>query len=155
MKHLAITFFAVTAFAVGCKPAAERSADESHSDRADQFDKVKMATKEATHEMKEYAYAEKAEFVAKIRSQLDEIKGLLDRLSAKVEKSSDAAKAEAKPKLEALREQAEKMDKQLGEAKNASESTWGDVKGGFAKGYAEFKDKFQQTRQWVSDRIAP
>ena len=45
-------------------------------------------------------------------------------LSAKIEHSSDAAKAEAKPKLQALRDQAAGLNKQLDDAKNATESTW-------------------------------
>ncbi len=79
----------------------------------------------------------------------------VDQLTAKVEKASDTAKAEAKPKLQALRDQTAKLTKQLDEAKNATESTWGDVKAGFRKGYSELKDGFNQARQWVSDKIAP
>ena len=47
------------------------------------------------------------------------------------------------------------MTKQLEEAGNATESTWNDVKAGFKKGYEALKDGFQQTRQWLSDKIAP
>jgi gas vesicle protein len=157
MKHkqLAITFLAITVFAVGCKPSAENSATETRDATAQQFDKVKKETKEAAQEMKDYAYAQKAEFVTKMQDQLSEINRDLDQLSAKVEKANDAAKAEAKPKLEALREQAAKLNKQLDEAKSATESTWDDVKGGFKKGYSELKNAFQQARQWVSDKIAP
>jgi len=157
MKHkqLAITFFAITAFAVGCKPSAEQSATESREATAQQFDKVKKETKEAAQDMKDYAYAQKAEFVAKMQGQLDEINRDLDQLAAKVEKASDTAKAEAKPKLQTLRDQAAKLNTQLDEAKNATESTWGDVKAGFKKGYSELKNGFQQARQWVSDKIAP
>jgi hypothetical protein len=90
-----------------------------------------------------------------MEKQLAELNRELDQLSAKVEKSSDAAKAEARPKLQALRDQAAKLNKQLDEARNATESTWDDVKAGFTKGYAEVKDGFNQARQWVSDKIAP
>jgi ElaB/YqjD/DUF883 family membrane-anchored ribosome-binding protein len=79
----------------------------------------------------------------------------LDQLSAKVEKSSDAAKAEAKPKLQALRDQTDKLNQQLDKAKNATESNWDDVKAGSKKAYAELANGFQQARQWVSDKIAP
>lgn len=154
-KHLAITFFALTAFAVGCKPTAEQSATETRAATAQQFDKVKKETKEAAQEMKDYAYAQKAEFVAKMQGQLDEINRDLDQLAARTEKASEAAKAEAKPKLQALRDQTAKLTQQLEAAKNATESTWGDVKDGFKKGYSELKDGFQAARQWVSDKIAP
>jgi chromosome segregation ATPase len=154
-KHLAITFVAVTAFAVGCKPSADNPATDPPQTTAQQFDKVKKETKEAAQDMKDYAYAQKAEFVAKMQGQLDEINRDLDQLAAKVDKSSDAAKAEAKPKLQTLRDQAAKLNTQLDGAKNATESTWSDVKAGFKKGYSELKDGFNQARQWVSDKIAP
>ncbi len=71
------------------------------------------------------------------------------------QKSSDAVKAEAQPKLQALRDQTAKMNKQLDEVKNSTESTWESVKSGAGKAYDALKDGFQQSRQWVSDKIAP
>ena len=154
-KHLAIAMLAITAFAVGCKPSAESATDQDRKATTEQIDKVRKETKEAAKEMKDYGYAQKAEFVATMQGQLDVINRDLDQLAAKIEKSSDAAKAEVKPKLQALRDQTAKLTKQLDEAKNASESTWGDVKAAFKKGYSELKDGFQQARQWVSEKIAP
>jgi chromosome segregation ATPase len=145
---LAIAFIAVTAFAVGCKQSEENST-------AQQLDKVKTETKADTQEMKDYAFAQKAEFVANMQGQLDALNKDLDVLAAKIEKSSDAAKAEAKPKLQALRDEAAKMNKQLDEARSATESTWDSVKGSFKKGYDAMKADFQQARQWASDKIAP
>ncbi|MBN2507710.1 MAG: hypothetical protein JXQ71_13560 [Verrucomicrobia bacterium] len=157
MKHkqMAIAFLAITAFAVGCKPSAEPAGDQDPNATAEQFDKVKQETQEAAQAMKDYAYTQKAEFVAAMQGQLDVINRDLDQLAAKIETSTDAAKAEAKPKLQALREQTAKLTKQLDAAKNATESTWGDIKTGFQKGYSELKDGFNQARQWVSDKIAP
>jgi hypothetical protein len=54
-----------------------------------------------------------------------------------------------------LRDQAAKLNTQLDLARNATESTWGEVKTGFQKGYQDVKDGFQASRQWVSDKIAP
>ena len=154
-QTLLMTFLAVAAFSVGCKPSDEKTAASSSDTTAQQMDKLKNETKEAAQDMKDYAYAQKAEFVEKMNGQMAEINKDLDTLSAKIEKSNDAAKAEAKPKLEALRAQAAKLNKQLDEAKGATESTWNDVKAGFKKGYEALKDGFQQTRQWLSDKIAP
>ena len=150
MKHtkLTITFLALTAFAVGCKPAEEKSTNQH-------IEKVAQQTKEAAQEMKDYTYAQKAEFVENMQNQLAEINRDLDQLAAKVEKSSDAAKAEAKPKLQALRDQTARLTQQLDGARSATESTWDDVITGFKKGYSELKDGFNQARQWVSDTIAP
>ena len=153
MKHypLAITFLTVAAFSVGCKPSEEKTA----ADTSAQFDKVKKETKEAAQEMKDYTYAQKAEFVDKMQTDLDAINKDLDQISARIEKASDAAKAEAKPKLQALREQTARLGKQIDAAKGATESTWDEVKTGFKKGWGELKDGFQQARQWVSEKIAP
>jgi hypothetical protein len=153
--RLAITFLTITVFAVGCKPSTEQPTTENPKATAEQFARVKQETNRAAQEMKDYAYAQKAEFVAAMQRQLDEINRELDQLAAKIEKSSDAAKAEAKPRLQALRDQTAKLTQQLSEAGNATESTWGDVKAGFNKGYSELKDGFQAARQWLSDKIAP
>lgn len=154
-KQLALAFIATTVFAVGCTPPAEPSGPAARQTAAQQLNQVKQETKVAAQEMQDYAYAQKAEFVAKMQGQLTEIDRDLDLLAARVEKASDAAKAEAKPKIQALRDQTAKLTKQLEEARNANESAWGDVKAGFKKGYGELKDGFQTARQWVSDKIAP
>ena len=147
MKYtkLAITFLSA-AFAVGCNKEATTS---------QQLDKVQAKTEAAAQDMKDYTYAQKSAFVEKMQAQLADLNRDLDQLSAKVEKSSDTAKAEAKPKLQALRAQTDKLNQQLDKARNATESTWDDVKAGSRKAYDEAKDSFQQARQWVSDKLAP
>ena len=145
-NKLMITFLSVAAFAVGCNK--EETASQ-------QLDKVQEKTKEAARDMKDYTFAQKAEFTEKMQGQLADLNKDLDQLEAKIEKSSDAVKAEAKPKLQALREQAAKLNKHLEEAKNATESTWDSVKAGSKKAYNELKDGFNQAREWVSDKIAP
>ena len=143
---LIVAFLSLAAFAVGCKK------EETPSQ---QLDKVKTETKEAAQDMKDYTFAQKAEFTEKMKNQLAEINRELDQISAKIEKSSDSVKAEAKPKLQTLREQTAGLNKQLEEVKNATESTWDSVKAGSRKAYNELKDGFNQARQWVSEKIAP
>ena len=145
-ENLLITLLAVAAFAVGCNKEQTTS---------QQIDKVQTETKEAAQDMKDYTYAQKTAFVEAMQGQLAALNRDLDQLSAKVEKSSDAVKAEAKPKLQALRDQTAQLNKQLDEVKKATESTWDSVKGGFKKAYESSKEGFQQARQWVSDKIAP
>ena len=146
---LATALLSIAAFAAGCKPSTE-------TDRvAAQFDKTKARAEDAAQSMKDFAYAQKTEFVAKMQSQLTAINRDVDQLSAKIERSSDAAKAEAKPKLEALREQAAKMNKQLDDARNATTSTWDKVKTDSGRAYDALKDDFKRARQWASDKIAP
>src|ERR1039457_2637796 len=93
-KNLLILLLSVSAFAVGC---------DKEPTTSQQLDKAKAETKQAAQDMKDYTYAQKAEFVSTMQAQLAALNQDLDQLSAKVEKSSDAVKAEAKPKLQALR----------------------------------------------------
>jgi hypothetical protein len=148
MKHkdLIVTVLAFSALAVGCDKDATTS---------QQIDKVQAETKQAALDIKDYTYAQKSAFVESMQVQLASLNRDLDQLSANIEKSSDAAKVEAKPKLQMLRDQANKLNEQLDKAKNATESTWDVVKADSRKTYSELKDAFQQARQWVSDKVAP
>ena len=145
-KTLFIMVLSIAALAVGC---------DKQQSTSQQIDKVQTETKQAAQDMKVYTYAQKAEFVKAMQAQLDALNKDLDQLAAKIDKSSDTVKAEAKPKLQALRDQAAQLNKQLDDAKNATESTWDSVKAGFTKAYDATKDGFNSARQWVSDKIAP
>jgi ElaB/YqjD/DUF883 family membrane-anchored ribosome-binding protein len=145
-KTLATTFLSVVVFAVGCNQEPTTS---------QQIDKAQAETATAARDMKDYGFAQKAEFVTKMQAQLDALNKDLDQLSAKIESSSDAIKAEAKPKLQALRDQSAGLTKQLDNARNATESTWDSVKASSQKAFDSAKDGFQQARQWLSDKIQP
>jgi ABC-type transporter Mla subunit MlaD len=147
-KPLIITFLSVVAFAVTVGCNKEQTTSE-------QLDKVKTETAVASQDMKDYTFAQKTEFVSNMQGQLDTLNKDLDQLSAKIETSSDAVKAEAKPKLQALRDQSAQLTKQLDNVRNATESTWDSVKATSQKAYDSLKDGFQQSRQWLSDKIAP
>jgi chromosome segregation ATPase len=153
-KNLLISLLAASAFAVGCEQS-DKAATENRDATAKQLDRVQTETKAAAQDMKDNTYAQKTEFVQKMQGQLTELNRDLDQLTAKIEKSSAPIKAEAQPKLQLLRDQIALLNKQLDEAKNATESTWDSVKEGFKKAYAASKDGVQQARQWVSDKIAP
>jgi cytochrome c556 len=143
---LAITLLSAAALAMGCNKEPTTS---------QQFDKAEAETKQAAQEMKDYTYAQKSAFVETMQTQLSALHRDLDELAVKVEGSSDAVKAEAQPRLKALREQADRLNKQLEEVKNATESTWDGVKKGFRTAYESSKDGLNQARQWVSDKVAP
>jgi predicted neutral ceramidase superfamily lipid hydrolase len=147
-KILIVTFISVAAFAVGCQKSDDKTA-------AQQIDKVQTETKQAAQDMQDYTFAQKAEFVKAMQTQLAALNQDLDKLSAKIDSSSDDVKAAAKPKLQALREQAGKMNQQLTDAQNATESTWESVKAGSKKAYAALENSFMESRQWLSDKIAP
>jgi len=139
---LMITFLSAAAFAVSCR---RESASQ-------QLDKVQEKTKEAVRDMKDYTFAQKVEFTEKMKGQLVEIDKDLGQLDAKIEKSSDAVKAEIKPKLQALRTREARLNQQLNDVENATESTWDTVKIGTQQAYDAVAEGFQQSRQWV---IAP
>jgi chromosome segregation ATPase len=145
-KTLFLTLLSIAVVAVGCNKEQTTS---------QQLDKVQTETTQAAQDMKSYTFAQKAEFVTTMQGQLDALNKDLDQLSAKIDTSSDAVKAEAKPKLQALRDQAAQLNKQLADAQNATESTWDSVQSGIQKTYEATKDGFNQARQWVSDKIAP
>jgi ElaB/YqjD/DUF883 family membrane-anchored ribosome-binding protein len=147
-KILFVTFISVAAFAVGCKPSDDKTA-------AQQIDKVQNETQQAAQDMKDYTFAQKAEFVKAMQDQLDNLNQDLDKLSAKIDSSSDDIKAQAKPKLQALRDQAAGLKQQLTDAQNATESTWDSVKAGSKKAYTALQNSFMESRQWLSDKIAP
>ena len=145
-KILLVTLLSAASFAVGC---------DKEKTTAQQVETVKTETKQAAQDMKDYTFAQKAEFVAAMQAQLTTLNQDLDKLSAKIDSSTDAVKAEAKPKLQALREQATKLNQQLAEAQNATESTWDSVKADSKKAYDSLANGFTEARQWVSDKIAP
>ena len=104
---------------------------------------------------RDYTHAQKAEFVRKMKEELVDIRKELDGLSAKVDRSSGAAKADAQARLEVVRRKWAQAKKRLDQAESATESTWEDVKDGIRKSYGELKDSFEKARQWLSDKIAP
>src|SRR5437868_11683780 len=91
-QTLMVTFLAATAFVVGCNKEQTTS---------EQIDKLKTETKAVAQDLNNYTYAQKAEYTKQMHIQLAALNQDLDKLSAKVESSSDAVKAEAKPKLQA------------------------------------------------------
>jgi uncharacterized protein YoxC len=145
-KTLLIAFLSAVTFAMGC---------DKEQTTSQQIDRVQTETKQAAQDMKDYTFAQKAEFVKAMQDRLTALNQDLDKLSAKIDSSSDAVKAEAGPKLQALRDQAAQLNQQLAGAQNATESTWDSVKAGSQKAYDALVKNFTEARQWVSDKIAP
>src|SRR4051812_6031593 len=99
-KTLLFTLLSAAAFAVGC---------DKNQTASQQMDKVQTETKAAAEDMKDYTFAQKEEFVKQMQVQLEALNKDLDQLQVKIDKSSDAVKAEAKPKLQVLRDQATQL----------------------------------------------
>jgi len=97
-------FLFVATFTVGCNQEPTIS---------QQIDTAQTETVNAARDMKDYTFAQKAEFVTKMQGRLGALNEDLDQLSARIESASDAIKADAKLKLQALRDQsAEFMSKE-------------------------------------------
>jgi paraquat-inducible protein B len=154
-KLLVTSLLVGAALITSCKPAPEEPAVQASATTAQQLDKAQVAVKDAAQDLQNYAFEQKAEFVTKMEAQLAELNRSLDELSAKIEKSTDAIKADARPKLAALRDQAAELKKQLAAVKDATATTWDKVKADAQKAYTALKDGFADARQWVSDKIAP
>ncbi len=145
-EFLIVALLATAAFVAGCdKPTTT----------GQQIDKVQTETKQAAQDMKDYTYAQKAEYVKAMQAQLVTLNQNLDNLSAKIDSSSAVVQTEARPKLQVLREQAAKLNEQLADASNATESTWDNVKSGSQTAYDALVKSFNDARQWVSEKIAP
>jgi leucyl aminopeptidase (aminopeptidase T) len=154
-KTRVITSLLVAALAISCKPSGDKPVALSNEATAPRKESVQVATKEIVQDVQDYTFEKKTEFVAAMQSHLAEMNRDLDDLSVRIEKSSEAVKAEAKPRLAALREQATQWNKQIGEAGDATTSTWSVIKVDVEKTYAALKDGLAQSRQTVSDKIAP
>jgi Arc/MetJ family transcription regulator len=160
MRHTILgvaALFLAAGFTAGCKSRDGTSAIAPKQGQiaAAQPDKAKLETKEAAQSMREYAYAEKAEFVNKMKKELVDIQGELDRLGNKVDRASGAAKADGKVKLATVREKWTQTKQQLDRTETATASNWDEVKNGFKQSYADLKNSLEKTRQWLSDKIAP
>lgn len=146
MKHanLVLSVLLGAALATGCTTAdAASSARPVRGEGA------------TAREMEDYVYERKTEFIEKMTDELDELQEELDHLASKVDESRGAAKADARLKLDAVREKWGLAKKRLQQAENATESTWDEVKHSFEKLNGELKDSFEKARQWLSDAIEP
>ena len=145
-KALVISFLSASLFTVTCANA--RAASQ-------QVENAKNDTENAAQDVKDYTFAEKAEFTKKMKIELVEINKDLDHLDAKIKGAGDTAREEAKPKLQALREKAELLGVKIDAAENATESTWDAVKSDSRNTYDELKHGVSEARRWVSDKLAP
>jgi hypothetical protein len=145
-KILLITVLSAAGFVAGC---------DKDKATSQQMEKVQTETTQAAADMKDYTFAQKDEFVKAMQAQLTTMNQDIDKLSAKIDGSSDALKAEAKPKLQALRDQAVKLNQQLADDQNATASTWDSVKAASQKAWAAMEDGVTDARKWVSDKISP
>ena len=139
-----VTFIIVAALALGCASTDRKSSAAPRQSGA-----------EAAQPNRDYTYAQKAAFIDKMKKELADMQEEMDRLSAKIDRSTGEAKADAKARLEVVREKWIRAKKQLDQAESATESTWKDVQRGFNKAFQDLKDSFDKARLWMSEKIKP
>jgi hypothetical protein len=154
--QLVLSLCAAT-LATGCKSTPENPTfDTKQQESASvQLARAQADSKAAAQALAEYSYTRKAEFVATMNKELLIVQNDLDRLSARVGSPGGAAKADAKAKLESVREKLSQTKGLLAQVESATESTWNGATGGFRQAYASLHDSVEETRSWLSDKIAP
>jgi hypothetical protein len=145
----------ILAFLVAAALVTSCTQTNGKSPPAPKQSETKNEASDAARTVTDYAYAQKAVFVDKMKRELVTIQEELDRLSTKIDKAGGATKADAKTKLAAVREQWVRVKTQLDQAEGATESSWDDMKGGFRNAYGDLQSSVATTRQWLSDKIAP
>ena len=149
--HSPLLILAIAVSLIGCQDPQPGQPQVAPAE----FSQANQDAKAVSEDLDSYTYAQRTTFTEKMQAQLDQLNTDLDSLSHKVEKSQGPAKDEAAKKLAILRAQSVDIAQRLQKASSSDESGWSDIKSGIRKGYQEFKDSMHDTRQWVSDKIAP
>ena len=102
-----------------------------------------------------YPYSRKEEFTTFMKTNLDKLNQEIEQLAAKISTLSAAAQADAKEKLQALREQAQRLGQHFDKVQNASAGSWDAAKADMSKAYDDLKAGITKARQWLSEKIAP
>jgi hypothetical protein len=152
---VAVVLFFTGHLSVGCAPSEASAAVEPPAADVKPAIAPTPSVPAAVQTAQESAYARKSEFVANMKRELEAIRIETERLAAQADKFDAAKKADAKVKLDAMREQWIRASEQLDLAQSADEPTWDAVRGGFEESFRDLKDNFTKTRQWLSDKIEP
>jgi peptidoglycan hydrolase CwlO-like protein len=142
---------------LSCKADKDVSKTQSNGgENADQrLKEAKDSTLKAAHAVEKYGYARKEQFVGAMNRELADIQSEIDKVSAEIESTSGAAKAEAQEKLKVLRRKWSEARGELDRAGNATEEAWEDVEDNFNKRRGELKTDFNEFRVWMAEKIAP
>lgn len=144
---------ALITFASGCNPSGDREAVSSEKAIDKQIEEVQASASDAADELSAYTYEQKQAFVSTMEAQLEEMENSLEEISESIANSSRAVKAEAEPKLTALKVKMEVLENQLESVKASGSSTWDTVKRSTGETYDDLKDSFNDLRQWLSDKL--
>ncbi len=138
-------------------PTEPKAMESSKAEQRNEETEAQLAKaqSEATLAKQEYVYAQKSEFIGKMKKELADIQSELDALTAKADRSRDAAKADAKLRIKATRAKWTQAKNRLDQVEASMESTWENLQNGFKQSYGELTDSVNNTRLWLSEKIAP
>ena len=120
-----------------------------------QLDGAQAKAAEVAQNIQECTFLQKDEFVKQERAHLADLNRDLDELAVSVAKASDSVKADAQPRIDALRAQTARLNRQLDAASGATESGWEKFKVDVRETRDASKVEFDKARQWLSEKIAP
>jgi hypothetical protein len=86
---------------------------------------------------------------------LEQINADIAELSTRIDRATGHAQADARPTLQALRDQAARLHHLIGTTRLATESTWEGMKADVTVGYAHLEASIREARTWLSTTIAP
>jgi uncharacterized protein YicC (UPF0701 family) len=139
----------------GCNPSNRSETEATVKPIDQQMDQVESSVDQAADELNAYTYAQRQTFITKMEALSAGLTRQLDELTASVERSSAAVKADAEPRLARLKTQRDAIDEQLSAVKSANASTWERTKATTAQAYEDLKSGLNETRQWLGEAIAP
>jgi vacuolar-type H+-ATPase subunit I/STV1 len=177
IKHSLIATYMIFAAGIGCKPSYSDNesiiASETNAWAANTWQGINESTTNALVKIEgsdtnawasvkedlarsavDYSYEQKADFVAAVVSDLEALDKKIQKLSDKVATARDNLKADAKAKLEALREQRKKLNEKLEDAKNSADSNWLEAKANFKTAYDDVKNAVKDTWKWLTDKLS-
>lgn len=147
----------VAVLAIGCKSTPDNSVSDAKQREAAlvQLAKAKADAMTTIQVIAEYSYTKKSEFVATMKRDVLVLQDDLDRLSARADRTGGTAKADAKAKLDIVRDKLSQTKNLLAQVESATESTWNGATGGFRQSYADLRESIEGARKWLGDAIAP
>lgn len=131
--------------AAGCKQSKNQAS----------FENLKDETRKTYEAAKDYTFAQRAEFAVAMKVEIAKLNEEITELGVSIEKAGGSARAEAKAKLQTLRQRVADLNLKTDAINNATESTWDALKSGVKQGYSEATESFRQARVWLSEKIAP
>ena len=137
---------------VGCGP--DEAATQDGRSAEEERERAKTETKEAMEAVGDYAYAQKADFIADMETKLNELEVEIERLETRVAASGDV-KADAQTKLDEVRAKWAVTKTKLEAAEAASESNWDEFERDAKQAQEDLETSFDDTRQWMSDKLEP